>query len=371
MRKLGIFIFFDKSGIVDDYVTILIDSMSKVTEELIIVINGFINNYGLKKFRQFTERIYIRENIGYDGGAYKDVFQKYLEKDELQNWDEIILFNDTFYGPFFSWARIFDRMESEPVDFWGLSRFLQAKYVDGQEFAEHVQGYFLVVRKRMFMSSSWEKFWNKLDYPQTFQEAVKNFEVNFTVFFSEQGFRYTSWIDLKGFNKYLVSGENVYWCHPYELIKHFEFLIIKRKVISITNFCQTNLALQYIENNYSFNLQNIYKNLERLDKDNGLKPFSPIKLEQFYNCHKKIYVYGYGKFGKEIEQYFLYRKWNIEKFVVSDIESENENIVCYDKLNLENDAGLILALGKNNLAEVYPKVNGKFELSQLLLPQYD
>ena len=99
MKRLGVFVFYDASGIVDPYVEYLLESMKNIIQKLIIIINGEIKDEEYNKLKKYSQDIFIRKNYGYDAGAYKDVFMQFLTRKEQIKWDEIILFNDTFYGP--------------------------------------------------------------------------------------------------------------------------------------------------------------------------------------------------------------------------------------------------------------------------------
>lgn len=57
----------------------------------------------------------VRENAGYDAGAYKFAIFKYLKIEEIRQYEELILCNDTFIGPFVPLKDIFDTMAKESV----------------------------------------------------------------------------------------------------------------------------------------------------------------------------------------------------------------------------------------------------------------
>ena len=98
-NRLAIFVFYDEDGIVDKYVEYLLLNLAKQVQRTIVVVNGKINDISRKKLEVYTPEIYIRENKGYDAGAYKDILTKYLSLNEIKQFDEIVLLNDTFYGP--------------------------------------------------------------------------------------------------------------------------------------------------------------------------------------------------------------------------------------------------------------------------------
>ena len=107
MKRLGIVSFYDADGIADDYLRQLLDDLTGVLDELILVVNGEVNEDGRKFFEQYTEQIVLRENAGFDAGAYQEVLVKRLGEEGIRKWDEIVLCNDTFYGPFVPFSRIF------------------------------------------------------------------------------------------------------------------------------------------------------------------------------------------------------------------------------------------------------------------------
>ena len=49
IRRCGIFLFFDKDGIVDDYIVFMLKEMKKQMEYLLVVCNGFVSTEGMKK----------------------------------------------------------------------------------------------------------------------------------------------------------------------------------------------------------------------------------------------------------------------------------------------------------------------------------
>ena len=96
MKRLGIFCFYDKEGIVDTYIEYLLSELMTVLDRLIIVVNGQVNEDGKRIFAHYTNDLIIRENRGFDAGAYADVILNVLG-DDIRDWDELVLCNDTFF----------------------------------------------------------------------------------------------------------------------------------------------------------------------------------------------------------------------------------------------------------------------------------
>ena len=71
MKRLGIYFFFDKNGVADQYIDYVLQDFSQHLEKLIVVCNGKLTSEGRKLFEKYTESIIVRENKGFDVWAYK------------------------------------------------------------------------------------------------------------------------------------------------------------------------------------------------------------------------------------------------------------------------------------------------------------
>ncbi len=364
MKRIGVFQFFSEYNLVEGYIEKLLDSMKAVLSRLIIVYNCELCESELRKLSQYTEFIYKRQNLGYDAGAYKDVFLK-LYNDDWSYWDEIVLFNCTFYGPLYSWEIVFKRMKDEHVDFWGLSRHCGKIRIrkNGPVIPEHLQSYFLVIRKPMFCGPFWKEFWTDLEYPKSYVEAVEKFELKFTTFFSKKGFRFTSWVDVQGYDSNLIVNPLI--C-TYELIKDYKFPIIKYKVMRIDNFDEMKKVIEFVEKSSEYDVELIKNHIKHLSEANKWKPFSGKSLEEFVKNHKRIYIFGHGKYGHGLGQFFRYKDWKFEAYVVSVPQDKAE--IAFSDFYMEDCDGLIVALGRNALDEMKEKIRLKFCETQILFP---
>ena len=83
--------------------------------------------------------------MGYDAAAYKYVLCKCIDNSDIQKFDEILICNNSFYGPFKHFSDIIHDMESRPCDFWGLNGYTNILW-------NHIQSYFIVFRKHAIPS---------------------------------------------------------------------------------------------------------------------------------------------------------------------------------------------------------------------------
>ena len=138
--SLAIMSVYDSDGIVDDFIIFYLSSLKTVADRIIVVVNGKLTVSGEHKLRTITDEIYIRENIGFDFGAYKDVLEYYLKPEEIKQYQELILCNDTCFGPLVSFKEIFYKMRDKTLEMWSIN------YID-DILLPHFQSYFMVFRK--------------------------------------------------------------------------------------------------------------------------------------------------------------------------------------------------------------------------------
>ena len=368
--RLGIFLFYDISGVSDEYVEILLASMQHILHKLVIIINGIPEKKSYYRLKRYSGHIYIRENRGFDAGGYRDAFTRFLTREDLEDFHEIILFNDTFYGPVYPWDAVFKKMEQETVDFWGLTRCPGGRFPTGEKIAQHIQGYFLVCRKRMFTSSCWMEFWNQLEYPGTVREAVLKFETGFTHWFIKNGFICRALSD----SLEVPYGCNPYIDRPYELIRYAGVPVIKRKLFSLGSFSVIQKLMEYVTGWTDYDACFIYRHLWRLQEAGAvslLPPYDPDALAVFYYTYDRIFIYGHGRYGQYLAGYFEYKNWNYAGFIVTESADADTGVYEFGQMSFQDGDGVILALARAACEEVYPSVRRVLEAEQIFVPMYE
>lgn len=78
--------------------------------------------------------------------------------DNVCKFGELLLVNDTFYGPTYSIEDIFEKMEEINTDYWGMTKSPKGAQKDGYAYDAHIQSYFLIFRKFVFSDSRFKEF---------------------------------------------------------------------------------------------------------------------------------------------------------------------------------------------------------------------
>jgi len=274
--RLAIFVFYDKDGIVDDYVPYLLNDLKKNLTELVIVINGKITSDGRARLRSITPHLFVRENKGLDAAAWREAMIDYLGWNKIAEYDELILLNDTFFGPLYPFRDIFHEMDSRPVDFWGLIAHNEADghgplYPYGY-LPQFIQSFFTVIRKKMTTSYEFKAYWENQPVYDSYEEAAMLHEAVFTKHFEDVGFVWDVYVDVLSSEQSRSACVDHNRYNQFWLLSECKFPIVKRKnfilpyygVLDISdgNDCRKSLDYVMKESDYDCNL--IFKHILRV-----------------------------------------------------------------------------------------------------------
>lgn len=306
INRLGVFIFFDVDHIVDDYVIYMLDSLKEAVNDIIFVSNSELDEKELDKVRKYTDKIHIRENKGLDAGAFKYAYDLY-GSDYFAKYDEVLLMNDTFFGPFKPFKDIFKEMESKDLDFWGLTANYDSvdgtgKALDGFIHA-HIQTYFVVYRNSVVTSEFFNRYWKnyKTKDMMTFLDVVNKHESYFTYALEKHGFKWDTYVDMSHYKENEIEKNyNVYGYSAYSLIKNYNCPFIKRKnfvfnkndALYLSSGADTALAFDYIKNNIDYDTNMILKNITRI--------YNPIDIYKELNLNYIIKEEKSSKFNYKL-----------------------------------------------------------------------
>ncbi|WP_026760389.1 rhamnan synthesis F family protein [Selenomonas ruminantium] len=282
MKRLAILVLFDPEGIVDDYVIYLLNETKKIAAKILVVSNGMLSAVGRDKIREIQVDYIERENEGFDMEAWKVGLLSYKEK--MDEYDELILMNDSFYGPIYPWEEVFSKMEADrTIDFWGLTVHGKTDDVLGLcpygYIPEHLQTYFLVIRAKMLHARVFKEYWENKNTAKSFEEAVLQHEVCFTKYFSDMGFKWSVYCDTREWEHDYDKKINHYLLSQRKLIENFHYPVLKRKALTQGRgyFLEENYgdepkrSLTFIKDKTDYNTTLIWQHLLRTNNITAIK----------------------------------------------------------------------------------------------------
>lgn len=280
MKRLAIYFYFDKDGVVNDYVPYYLDKLKEHSSELCVVVNEPLTPEGRKKLSTHCDKLLVRENIGFDSGAYKYALE-YYGYEKLKEYDEILLTNFTCYGPIFPFSEMFDVMDKRECDFWGLSRHPEQPIFllppDKGYMYEHIQSYFVVLRKKILQDPCFEEYWKTLQTPTNYQEAIAFHEIRLTRYLEKRGFVSSAYMNFEKYNSILKGNASILMADK-QLIEDRNPLV-KRKLFFLDNNQWMNMGLghtardvfNYIKDKTDYPIEYIWDDLLRTQQMSVLR----------------------------------------------------------------------------------------------------
>lgn len=285
--RIAIFSFYDKAGIVDKYIEIILTDLLNITSELIIVCNGKITEKGLRIFNKYTDKVIIREEEGYEVGAWKKAL---LENEQYikENYDEVILLDDSFYGPFTPFQEIVSDMERKTCNFWGLSVQYKSRDIKGIELSgyipTHINTSFTVIRKRMLNDNEFWKYWKNVELPTKPNDEFSKHEIYFTNYFEKHKFSWACYADMESCCYTDDKNYNLALYNQYDLITKYKYPILNRKPFGFIKGehlryglgNDLKISMEYIDKYLKYSIDYIWENIIRVFNNADL--FSSLDL---------------------------------------------------------------------------------------------
>jgi len=262
-KRCGFFYFCNKSGEVFDYSLYLLEKIELIVDRLIIVSKVELDDIAYNKFAQFTPNIYIsKENKG-----FLEVLRFGLKENnelhlEISEYDELVYFDDSFFGPIYDFSEMFHCMENNGLDFWGISKRLSHRDAIGNLFEPYVEDYFVVLMDKLlhskelicFLESTYEKENTPVD--------------TFTKYFSNIGYKWDAFIKPREYeSENSLYNFDMLSYAAYDLIKQFRCPVLRKTVFekeklqafeyNIGN--QVSNAIRFIKDNTDYNVDIIWK----------------------------------------------------------------------------------------------------------------
>lgn len=201
-KRLAIAFFFDENHVVDDYMVYLMRHLKPFVDHTIFVSNGPLSKNSEVALQEVCEEVILRENEGFDVWAYKTGLE-HIGYDRLKEYDELLLYNHTFYGPIFPFSEMFEEMGKRSDDFWGISshgKLDPNPFTGSGVLPEHINSHFIAVRQPLLSSIIFRQYWENMDEIKTYDDSVLKHESRFTKYFTNYGYSWSTYVDLNEYD---------------------------------------------------------------------------------------------------------------------------------------------------------------------------
>jgi glycosyltransferase involved in cell wall biosynthesis len=167
---LTIFSHYDKDKLIDPYVLEYLMRLSKVSDIVFVSTSCDSSHEVLGKIKDIVNYVIIKENVGYDFGAWRTGIIHC--QDRIACIDNLIICNDSVYGPM---SKDFD-----PVNMLTERKLDAMAVTDSFEIQYHLQSYFITVNKLVLDSKQFKAFWLNMKIFEDKTTLILNHELGFT-----------------------------------------------------------------------------------------------------------------------------------------------------------------------------------------------
>ena len=196
-RRMAIFASFSQNASIDDHVIFYLNELKKCVDGIVFISDNPLLPDQLEKIKNIVINAQCKRHEEYDWGSYKRGFQYLQENNLLSESDELIICNDSCFGPIFPFSDLFSEMNSreKKSDFWGISM--------GYAIKPHIQSYFFCIKRNVFTNPCFSQFLQSVTAQEDVLGVLLNYEFEFTEYLEKHGFKYDTY-----FNSSLV-GNNI------------------------------------------------------------------------------------------------------------------------------------------------------------------
>lgn len=193
-RRVGVFAHHDKDDVVDEYVLRYLEGLAEVVDRIVFVSDGDLSARQAGKAGRIASAVFSERHGEYDFGSYKRGIRIARERGWLDSAEELVLCNDSCFGPMVPLRTVWDRKAGDDHDLHGITTSVHGyrKTESGYEPTDsdlHVQSYFMVLSRRLFSSDAFATFLEGVQRVGDKREVVHRYELGLSRAVLEAGFR--------------------------------------------------------------------------------------------------------------------------------------------------------------------------------------
>ena len=235
-RRTAVVSCFFAKGKIPETLFILLKGLQEIVDNIVLVGDCKILPSELEKLEEYEcYAKFVRHNQ-YDFGSYK-IGMKYARENGLLESDiadELVMLNDSCYGPVYPFSESIEKMASKSVDFWGFSGYKTKLY------KAHISSYFFVFRRNVLDATDLDEFLDTVDGKLDRGKVITKYETELTQYLSRKGFRWGAIC--------FRSDINIF-SHPVTFLKTYKIPLAKKKAFHRISKENLEEALEIIAEN--------------------------------------------------------------------------------------------------------------------------
>ena len=227
-KRVAIFAGYTPEGKISEAQIYYLQELKKVVDNIIFVADSQIFEEELNKIKDSVCYCDFERHKGYDFYSYKKGIEYAKNRGFFDGAEQLILCNDSCYAPIFPFEDSFNKMEKIGCDFLG---YTQNRLNEGKTppEKEHLQSYFLVFNKNVFISNIFKNFFSTIIPEKSVEKVIEKYELTLTKTLNDAGFTGKTFIPDEIPNIDNTINKTLY---PNTLIKQYKMPLVKVKVFN-------------------------------------------------------------------------------------------------------------------------------------------
>lgn len=181
-ENVCLYTHFDYEDKIDAYVYFALNKLRECGYKIVFISTcKKLSKADRKLLRSFCHAAVLRANIGLDFGGWAEVINSYPQ---LYDSENLLLANDSVYGPVNDINSLIIRMQEQGCDFWGAT--------ESYQFQPHLQSYFINYSNKVLRSDVFKQFWEGFKNIDNKMELIQAYEISLTPLLKNHGFSYAS-----------------------------------------------------------------------------------------------------------------------------------------------------------------------------------
>lgn len=221
MSRVLVYVHFNPYQQLSEHVLYQLKKIRPIFSKVIFISNSPLSQADQEKIKLggLADQVILRDNVGYDFAAWRQGVEL-LIAEEWRQIESLTLMNDTCFGPLWDLEPLYQKFESKKtVDFWGMTRHPECHIKGGSFVAEHLQSYFMVFTRSVFVSQAFGEFWSSVGQLENVQQVIDSYEATLTQKLVDSDFHFEAVSDALEENEMNLEP-NLSMCHPDLLLKY-------------------------------------------------------------------------------------------------------------------------------------------------------
>ncbi len=153
-NRIALYVHYDPLGRVHDYHLDMLRALAAAGFRTTLVSNAVgLTVEASARVAPMVRETLVRRNVGYDFGAWRDGLE---HLGDLGCAEQVLLCNDSVYGPFSPLQRLVAEARPDQADVWAMT--------EGRNHGPHLQSYWMLFHRTAVVHPAFAAFWRTLPY---------------------------------------------------------------------------------------------------------------------------------------------------------------------------------------------------------------